>query len=111
MTRDLATRLDTHIRYREAREASANELALLNELAALLAPPEPVSGLTPQQRRLLPLLLEGLSIKACGKAMGLSPETIKNHAHHVYRRYGVHSRAELMARHGKQPTTQEARDV
>ena len=33
---DLATRLQTHIRHREARGASPEELALLRELAARL---------------------------------------------------------------------------
>lgn len=95
---DLALQLDTLIRHREARGASASELDLLRRLAAALPKPlKPTSKLTTRQADLLPLLLQGASMKVCGKALGISPDTAKEHARRIYAAYGVHSRSELMS--------------
>ncbi len=98
MKADLAQDLDTLIRDREAHNASASELALLRRLAAMFPkPPKPTCTLTRRQADLLPLLLDGQSMKVCGKALGISLDTAKDHARRVYAAYGVHSRAELMS--------------
>lgn len=101
MSADLASRLDTHIRFREAHNASSDELALLRALAATL-PRSPLGvTLTPRQAELLPLLLDGESLKVCARRLNISPNTAKEHAKAIHRRYNVRSRSELLALFGK----------
>ncbi len=56
-----------------------------------------VPPLTPQQRRVFDMLLEGFTEKAVARSMHLSPYTVHNHVRLVYQACGVHSRAELLA--------------
>jgi DNA-binding CsgD family transcriptional regulator len=53
--------------------------------------------LTPGQRRVLRLLLAGLSEKQIAARLDLSRHTVHNHVKEIYRVVGVQSRAELMA--------------
>lgn len=53
--------------------------------------------LTPAQRRVFGLLCDGLTDKEIAKSLGISPETVKNHAARVRAAFGVHSRAALIA--------------
>lgn len=55
------------------------------------------AALTPAQRRVFELICEGLSDKAIAANLGISPETVKNHAARVRAAFGVHSRAALIA--------------
>jgi DNA-binding NarL/FixJ family response regulator len=56
-----------------------------------------VAALTPAQRRVFGLICEGLSDKQIAQSIGISPETVKNHAARVRIAFGVHSRAALIA--------------
>lgn len=49
------------------------------------------------QRRVLDLLLNGLSFKQVAKQLCISPYTVQEHAKRIYRAMGVHSQVELMA--------------
>ena len=53
-------------------------------------------NLTPRQRTVLNLLLEGLGKKQIANHLDLSPHTIKDYIRIIYRHYGVGSQAELM---------------
>jgi DNA-binding NarL/FixJ family response regulator len=55
------------------------------------------SALTPAQRRVFGLMCEGLSDKQIASALGISPDTVKNHAAKVRAAFGVRSRAALIA--------------
>jgi pSer/pThr/pTyr-binding forkhead associated (FHA) protein len=55
-------------------------------------------ALSDAQRRVFELLLEGLPEKTMAKRLSLSQHTIHNHMRAILRRFGVHSRAQLMAR-------------
>ncbi len=102
---DLANRLNVLIRTWEAREASETELALLRGLADML-PGTPLDvTLTPRQTELLPLLLEGESLKICARKMNISPEAARDHSKAIHRKYNVHSRYELMVLFGKVAVT------
>jgi DNA-binding CsgD family transcriptional regulator len=59
-------------------------------------PPEP--GLSPRDRDVLALLREGLSDKEIAARLGISPHTVNQRTKRLYRRFGVHSRAELLAK-------------
>jgi len=54
-------------------------------------------GLTDRERGVLALLCEGLSNQQIANALGLSPNTIKNHLARVYRKLGVDSRSEAVS--------------
>jgi DNA-binding CsgD family transcriptional regulator len=51
-----------------------------------------VRPLSPRQLAVLRELATGKSNKAIGKALGLSPETVKHHLKHVFERLGVNKR-------------------
>ena len=59
----------------------------------------PADGdLTERERQTLDRLLAGCSEKEAADALGLSPNTVHVYVRALYRRYGVSSRGELMAR-------------
>ncbi len=53
--------------------------------------------LTPKQREVFRLLLDGLTIAKIADAVGAKPNTVRNHVHGVYHSFGVSSQPELMA--------------
>jgi pSer/pThr/pTyr-binding forkhead associated (FHA) protein len=55
-------------------------------------------ALSSAQRRVLDLLLKGLSEKEVSQQLHISQHTVHNHAREIYRAAHVHSRAELLAR-------------
>lgn len=55
------------------------------------------ASLPPRFRRLLDQLLRGRSEKEIADALGLSNRTVHKYVEHLYERFSVHSRAELMA--------------
>lgn len=60
-----------------------------------------VDLLTPAQRRVYELLLDGISEGDIGAKLNLSVHTVHTHAKALYSQFGVHSRAELLARQFK----------
>ena len=52
--------------------------------------------LTPQELQIAAHAAEGLSNREIGAAIFLSPRTVEFHLTRVYRKLGVHSRAELI---------------
>jgi ATP/maltotriose-dependent transcriptional regulator MalT len=56
-----------------------------------------LESLTRAQRKVFDLLCEGMSDKAIGETLGISPDTVKNHAARVRSTFGVRSRAALIA--------------
>jgi DNA-binding CsgD family transcriptional regulator len=96
------------------RGFSARELALLRlfhaELGRLIgptltSPDDPLSPtrLPPRVRQTLACLLEGDSEKQVSARLGLSGPTVHQYVMALYRRYGVESRAELLARFIRRP--------
>jgi len=76
---------------------------LVMELAPLIGPrladsTDPICALTPRLRRALELLLEGHSEPAAAQALGVAKSTFHKYVMDLYRRYGVNSRAELLAK-------------
>ena len=59
----------------------------------------PAEGLSPRLAQVLDYLLAGDSEKQVARRMKLSHHTVHGHVKILYRRYGVSSRAELLARH------------
>lgn len=53
--------------------------------------------LTSSQQRVFDLLIAGLTEQQVAEALGISQATVHNHASAIYRAFGVHSRAQLLA--------------
>lgn len=62
-------------------------------------PPGDWSALTERQREIVRWAARGMSNKQIARQLGISPETVKTHLHHVFAREGVHGRIELLAAH------------
>jgi DNA-binding CsgD family transcriptional regulator len=58
-----------------------------------------ISGLTPTQRDIVELLLDGQSKDEIAVLLHRSPHTIHTHLKAIFERLGVHSRAELLSRY------------
>jgi LuxR family transcriptional regulator, maltose regulon positive regulatory protein len=55
----------------------------------------PWDRLTPREREVYELLCQGLSNRQVGDVLFISEKTAKLHAHHIFAKFGVHSRAAL----------------
>jgi len=51
---------------------------------------------TGREREIVDLLMEGKSNRQIAQALGIAEATVKKHLHHVYRKFGVRSRALLI---------------
>jgi DNA-binding CsgD family transcriptional regulator len=68
-------------------------------LSSMYSKSNPVlTVLTPAQRRVFDLLIEGMLEKQIAWKLDISPHTVHNHIRAIYRAFGVHSRAELLVR-------------
>lgn len=66
--------------------------ALLDAAAA----PDPLEGLSPRERDVLALLLEGLPNKLIALRLGISEKTVKTHLTNVFRTIGVTDRVQAV---------------
>jgi DNA-binding NarL/FixJ family response regulator len=66
-------------------------------LARLTKPAVPVS-LSPREREMLALIVDGLTAKEMADRLDVSVHTIDTHTRHLFRKLGVHSRAAAAAR-------------
>lgn len=60
--------------------------------------PQTLECLSDAQCRVFHLLVRGTKEKNIARMLGLSPHTVHNHVRAIFRQFGVHSRAELLAR-------------
>ncbi|MFP2925879.1 response regulator transcription factor [Pyxidicoccus sp. 3LG] len=87
-------------------DAADRELLHLfhSECAAMLSAPEPpgddalMARLAPRERQTLELLLHGLADKEIAARLGISRFTVNQYTKSIYRRFGVQTRAALLAR-------------
>jgi DNA-binding CsgD family transcriptional regulator len=75
----------------------------LDEVARIgLRPPAPVE-LTPTERKIVEMIATGTSAKDAAAALYLSPRTVEGHLVRIYKKVGVRTRAELIARYANSP--------
>ena len=80
--------------------AEAANLLASNGVTADAAPAAPVgqpTGLTPRERDVLRLLVEGRSDKEIAAALFIGPRTVQTHVANLFAKLGVNSQAEAAA--------------
>lgn len=60
------------------------------------AAPDPVAGLSPREREVFALLLEGMPNKLIARELGISEKTVKSHLTNVFRAVGVTDRVQAI---------------
>jgi DNA-binding CsgD family transcriptional regulator len=60
------------------------------------SPRELSPSFTGREREIVDLLMQGMSNRQIAQALGIAEATVKKHLHHVYRKFGVRSRALLI---------------
>jgi PAS domain S-box-containing protein len=71
----------------------ARQLVSLNDGRADHSPAEPLSA---QERRILTLFAAGESPAALARKLKISPQTLRNHLHHINRKLRTHNRLEAV---------------
>jgi two-component system, NarL family, response regulator LiaR len=90
------------------RSVHAGRGALSPEIGQILVqaanhPPKPGHDLTPRERDVLVLMVEGLNNRQIAGQLNVSPSTVKSHVSNILTKFGVASRTEavtLALRHG-----------
>jgi DNA-binding NarL/FixJ family response regulator len=82
---DAFTRLDTPLWANRARA----------ELARANVPAGPDAALTPSEQRVAELVAAGMTNRDVGAALFISPKTVEFNLARIYRKLGIHTRAEL----------------
>jgi DNA-binding NarL/FixJ family response regulator len=52
--------------------------------------------LTPREREVYDLMIQGLKNREIAKLLFIEESTVKAHTHHIYEKFGVHSRTALI---------------
>jgi PAS domain S-box-containing protein len=68
----------------------------LTDVAQDSVRPAPVAPLSAQERRVLRCLSEGKSPAATAQHLCISPQTLRNHLHHINQKLGTHNRLEAV---------------
>jgi DNA-binding NarL/FixJ family response regulator len=83
-----------HATYVGPQAAVVVEQLRPNQLAELIVR---LRGLTPRERDIVGCVARGLSTKAIGTALFISDYTVQDHLKAIFAKFGVASRAELVA--------------
>jgi DNA-binding NarL/FixJ family response regulator len=85
---------------RGIRAAAAGGAPLDPQAARLLLEakdaPDPLEGISPREREVLALLLDGLPNKLIAQRLGISEKTVKTHLTNVFRQIGVTDRVQAV---------------
>ncbi|MDX8150593.1 response regulator transcription factor [Patulibacter brassicae] len=77
-----------------ARGESPLDPRAARTVLAARAEPDPLEGLSPRERDVLALLVEGLPNKLIARRLGISEKTVKSHLTRVFRAIGVDDRTQ-----------------
>jgi len=90
--------LVTAIRRVAAGESLLDPVVTARVLDRIRAPvSDPLAGLTPQERRILDLITEGMTNRQIGEEMFLAEKTVKNYVSHLLAKLGMERRTEAAA--------------
>ncbi len=86
------------IRRVAAGESLLDPAVTTRVLERLRAPEiDPLAGLTPQERRILDLITDGMTNRQIGEEMSLAEKTVKNYVSHLLAKLGMERRTEAAA--------------
>lgn len=98
--RRLFVRLARDVDHRRRKEAllgqmlaAARQVVAINEEASDHSPVEVLSG---QEKTILSLFAEGRNSAAIARKLKISPQTLRNHLHHINRKLRTHTRLEAV---------------
>ena len=98
--RRLFVRLARDISKRKEREEAVNRILESARQLVSIADDEsvhtPVEPLSEQERRILRLFAEGNNPSSIAKGLNISPQTLRNHLHHINRKLRTHNRLEAV---------------
>jgi len=98
--RRLFVRLARDMTERRRREALVTRMSDLARQVAALAEPlsvhAPVEPLSDQERRILASFARGSTAASIARKLQISPQTLRNHLHHINRKLRTHSRLEAV---------------
>ena len=92
-----ASRLEDHL-WRIAFEVQVAGVGDLPKMGEVQWADPALRELSQRQREILRRLLRGQRVPAIARELFLSESTVRNHLSAIYRRFGVHSQQELLAR-------------
>jgi DNA-binding CsgD family transcriptional regulator/PAS domain-containing protein len=92
-----ANRLEEHL-WRIGAEVHASGIGGLTANRGLLWSHPELEGLSERQSQVLRRLIKGEQVPAIARSLFLSESTVRNHLSAIYRKIGVHSQSELLAR-------------
>jgi DNA-binding NarL/FixJ family response regulator len=85
---------------RGIRAAAAGGAPLDPQTARILleakAAPDPLEGISPREREVFALLLDGLPNKLIAQRLGISEKTVKTHLTNIFRRIDVTDRVQAV---------------
>lgn len=93
LARDISQRRREDALAKRMLEAARNLVSLSEESSDHA----PVELLSEQERRILELLADGANAAAIARTLSISPQTLRNHLHHINRKLRTHSRLEAVA--------------
>lgn len=87
-----------------ARRAKEQVLERMQEIARQMLsltvestdPHSPIEALSDQEKRILRMFAEGRSSTAIARGLKISPQTLRNHLHHINRKLRTHNRLEAV---------------
>ncbi len=92
LTHDIDQRKRNEVLLTGFLEAARQLVAQVDD-GARYAPTEPLSQ---RERRILKLFADGGNSTAISRALGISPQTLRNHLHHINRKLRTHNRLEAV---------------
>lgn len=93
LVRDVTSRRTTG-RVLERMHEIAREMLSLS--AEVPDPHSPIEALSEQERRILKMFADGRSATAISRELKISPQTLRNHLHHINRKLRTHNRLEAV---------------
>lgn|GEM_PF-1088034 len=75
-------------------------LPLAVETDALVREASPLSSLTPRERQVFNLLIQGQTLSKIAESLGIKYTTVNSHQKKIYKKLNVNSRVECILRYG-----------
>lgn len=97
MFRDIDQKKEDERFFRRLMEAARRYHEVPSERDDERKPLQSFEQLTPREREVLALLARGHSTRDMAQSLSISPNTVRNHIHHILGKLQVHSRLEAVA--------------